>query len=143
VRDGIAVTDSVFIPRAELTERATRSGGPGGQHVNTSSTRIELVWNVDRTTALDDETRSRVRARLGGRVDADGNVRVVASDSRSQRRNRDEAQARLVALLRRALVVPRARRKTRPTAASVAERLDEKRRRSRLKAERRRHPRDD
>jgi ribosome-associated protein len=143
VADGIAVTDTVVIPRTELTAKATRSGGPGGQHVNTSSTRIELVWNIDRTSALDDDTRARVRARLGSRVDAEGNVRIVASESRSQRRNRDEAEARLAALVRRALAVPRARRATRPTAASVAQRLDEKRRRSRLKAERRRHPKDD
>ena len=121
-------------------ERATRSGGPGGQHVNTSSTRIEVVWNVGRTTALDDAQRARVRARLGGRVDAEGNVRVVASGSRSQRRNRDEAEARLASLIRRALVVPKPRRATRPTASSVAARLDDKRRRARLKAERRRRP---
>jgi ribosome-associated protein len=138
VRDAIAVTDDVHIPRAELTVRATRSGGPGGQHVNTSSTRIELVWNVDQTTALDDDARARVRARLGSRVDGEGNVRVVASDSRSQRRNRDEAEARFAGLIRRALAVPKPRRATRPTGASVARRLDEKRRRSRLKAERRR-----
>lgn len=140
MRDDLEVTTSVSIPRAELTERATRSGGPGGQHVNTSSTRIELVWNVERTVALDDAQRAHVRGRLGGRVDAEGNVRVVASDSRSQRRNRDEAEARLASLIRRALVVPKPRRATRPTAGSVAARLDEKRRRSRLKAERRRRP---
>jgi ribosome-associated protein len=93
---------------------------------------------VDRTAALDDAQRARVRERLGGRVDAEGNVRVVASDSRSQRRNREEAEARLATLIRRALAVPKPRRATRPTAASVAARLDEKRRRSRLKAERRR-----
>jgi ribosome-associated protein len=134
----------VHIPRTEVTARATRSGGPGGQHVNTSSTRIEVVWNVDRTTALDDRQRARVRERLGARVDSEGNVRVVASDSRSQRRNRDEAETRLAALIRRALAVPKPRRATRPSASSVAARLDEKRRRSRLKAERRRRPgRDD
>ena len=143
MRDDIEVTPTVRIPRTEVTARATRSGGPGGQHVNTSSTRIELVWNVDQTTALDEAQRARVRERLGGRVDSEGNVRVVASDSRSQRRNRDEAEARLVSLIRRALVVPRPRRATRPTASSVAARLDEKRRRSRLKAERRRKPRDE
>jgi ribosome-associated protein len=140
VRDALDVNDAVRIPRAELIVRATRSGGPGGQHVNTSSTRIEVVWNVDRTTALDDLTRARVRQRLGGRVDTEGNVRVVASDSRSQRRNREEAEARLAALLRRALAVPKPRRATRPTGASVAARLDDKRRRARLKAERRRRP---
>lgn len=143
MRDDLEVNDAVRIPRAELTVRATRSGGPGGQHVNTSSTRIEVVWNVDRTAAMDEAQRARVRQRLGARVDAEGNVRVVASDSRSQRRNRDEAEARLAALIRRALHVPKLRRATRPTASSVAARLDEKRRRARLKAERRRPRRDD
>ena len=143
MRDDLDVNGSVSIPRAELTVRATRSGGPGGQHVNTSSTRIEVVWNVDRTTALDDVQRARVRERLGARVDAEGNVRVVASDSRSQRRNREEAEHRLAALIRRALHVPKPRRTTRPTASSVAARLDDKRRRSRLKAERRRRPDND
>jgi ribosome-associated protein len=143
VPDDIAVTGGVSIPRAELTVRATRSGGPGGQHVNTSSTRIEVVWNIDQTTALDDAQRARVRQRLGARVDAEGNVRVVASDSRSQRRNREEAESRLAALIRRALHVPTPRRTTRPTASSVAARLDDKRRRSRLKAERRRRPDND
>jgi ribosome-associated protein len=126
-----------------LTVRATRSGGPGGQHVNTSSTRIEVVWNIDSSSALDDVQRARVRERLGARVDAAGNVRVVASDSRSQRRNREEAEARLAALIRRALAVPKQRRATRPTASSVPARLYEKRRRSRAKAERRRRPHDD
>ena len=143
MRDDLDVNGSVSIPRAELTVRATRSGGPGGQHVNTSSTRIEVVWNIDRTTALDDAQRARARERLGARVDAEGNVRVVASDSRSQRRNREEAEVRLAGLIRRALHVPKPRRKTRPTASSVATRLDDKRRRARLKAERRRPPRDD
>ncbi len=143
MRDDLNVNGSVSIPRAELTVRATRSGGPGGQHVNTSSTRIEVVWNIDRTTALDNVQRARVRERLGARVDAEGNVRVVASDSRSQRRNREEAETRLAALIRRALHVPKPRRATRPTASSVATRLNDKRRRSRLKAERRRRQRDD
>jgi ribosome-associated protein len=120
----LEVKPGVGIPRAELTVRATRSGGPGGQHVNTSSTRIEVVWNIDRTTALDDVQRARVRQRLGARVDGEGNVRVVASDSRSQRRNREEAEGRLAALIRRALHVPTPRRATRPTASSVATRLD-------------------
>ncbi len=136
--DDVVVTDAVRIRRAELTVRATRAGGPGGQHVNTSSTRIEIVWNVLRTTALDDQQRQRVRDRLGGRVDSSGDVRVVAADSRSQRRNREAAEERLATLVRQALAVRKSRRATRPTASSVAARLEDKRRRSRIKAERRR-----
>jgi len=141
VADDLVVRDGITIPRDELRTRATRAGGPGGQHVNTSSTRIEVVWNVDRTRALDAEQRALVRARLATRIDADGDLRVVAADSRSQRQNRDAADDRLAALVRRALVVPRRRRATRPTASSVRQRLDAKRRRADTK--RRRRPESD
>lgn len=126
----LPVNSSVSIPDGELVVRATRAGGPGGQHVNTSATRVEVTWNIDRTRALDGDTRARVRARLGKRVDADGDVRVVASNSRSQRQNREAAESRLAALIAHALVVPKRRRPTRPTAASKRARLDDKRRRS-------------
>ncbi|MHB1225070.1 MAG: peptide chain release factor-like protein, partial [Gemmatimonadaceae bacterium] len=86
--DGLVVSAALTIPRAELTMRATRAGGPGGQHVNTSSTRVEVRWNVITSAVLDDVQRERLLQRLAGRVDADGSVRVVASDSRSQRQNR-------------------------------------------------------
>ncbi len=135
--DGLLVREGIVIPRDELVIRATRAGGPGGQHVNTSSTRIEVVWNVARTRALDEEQRSLVLTRLAARVDADGDLRVVAADSRSQRQNRTAAESRLVALLSRALVVPKRRRPTRPTAASVRQRLDTKRRRADTKRQRR------
>jgi ribosome-associated protein len=135
--DGLLVRDGVVIPRDELVIRATRAGGPGGQHVNTSSTRIEVEWNVVRTRALDEEQRSLVLTRLATRVDADGDLRVVAADSRSQRQNRDAAESRLVALVSRALVIPKRRRPTRPTAASVRQRLDTKRRRADTKRQRR------
>ena len=118
--------------------RATRAGGPGGQHVNTSATRIEVVWNVDRTVALDPATRARVRARLGSRVDSDGDVRVVASQSRSQYQNRLAAEARLASLVARALVAPKRRKPTAPTAASKRRRLEAKRRLSERKRMRRR-----
>jgi ribosome-associated protein len=137
----LPIAPGISIPRSELVTRATRAGGPGGQHVNTSATRVEVVWNVDRTQAFDDETRARLRARLASRLDAEGNIRVVAADSRSQRQNRTAAEERLAALIARALVVPKRRRPTRPTAAAVRARLDAKRRRSETK--RRRHERDE
>jgi ribosome-associated protein len=133
----LIVNGRLRIPREELTVRATRAGGPGGQHVNTSSTRIEVVWNIDRSAALGDVDRARLRERLEHRLDADGNLRVVAADSRSQKRNRDLAEERLVELVRRALVVPKHRRPTRPTKASVEARLTDKRRRSSTKQDRR------
>ncbi|HWZ57377.1 MAG TPA: alternative ribosome rescue aminoacyl-tRNA hydrolase ArfB [Gemmatimonadaceae bacterium] len=143
-QDGaLIVNGRLHIPREELTIRASRAGGPGGQHVNTSSTRIEVVWNVDRSTALHDADRARLRERLATRIDAEGNLRVVAADSRSQRRNRDLAEARLAELVRHALVIPKHRRPTRPTKASVEARLTDKRRRSSTKHDRRRRPDDD
>jgi len=128
----------LLIPRAELEFRATRAGGPGGQHVNKSSTRIELTWNVETSRAPSDAQRARLRDKLGGRMDSAGSVRVVASDSRSQSQNREEAERRLAELIRRALVVPKSRRKTRPTRASVEDRLRSKRKASDKKRERRR-----
>ncbi len=119
----VPVNASLTIPGRELIVRATRSGGPGGQHVNTSATRVEIVWNLARTTALDPERRDHVMARLSGRVDGEGNLRVVAADSRSQRQNRDAAAARLASVVARALIVRARRRPTRPTAASKRQRI--------------------
>src|SRR4051812_26872017 len=113
--DELVVSGDLSIPRAELEVRATRAGGPGGQHVNKSSTRIELTWNIESSRVLTDEQRNRLRDKLGGRMDGSGSIRVVASESRSQARNREDAERRLAALLKRALVVPKARRKTRPS----------------------------
>lgn len=141
--DGALVVDAnLQIPRSELTFRASRAGGPGGQHVNTSSTRVELVWNVERSRAIDAEQRERLRGKLASRMDGDGNVRVVASANRSQLRNREEAEVRLATLVRRALVVPRQRKKTRPTRGSVESRLRAKKEHSRRKQERRFRPDD-
>jgi len=133
----LVVNDRLRIPRAELEFRATRAGGPGGQHVNTSSTRVELLWNVRGSAAPDEAQRAQLIERLGGRVDGQGNVRVVASDSRSQRQNRERAEERLAALLRDALVVRKKRRPTKPSRASKEERLAEKKRRGEKKRERR------
>jgi ribosome-associated protein len=135
--DAIRVTQTVVIPRSELVVRATRSGGPGGQHVNTSSTRIEITWDVMRTRALTDDERARVVSRLGARISDEGAVRVVASDSRSQRQNRERAEARLSDLIRRALAVPKARKRTRVPRGAVEARLEGKRRQREQKRQRR------
>jgi ribosome-associated protein len=136
VSDALEVTERVSIPREELSIRASRSGGAGGQHVNTSSTRIELLWNVAQTRALPDELRERVLERLRARTNADGFIRIVSSEHRSQLRNRGAAEERLVAMVRSALAVPRARRKTAPTRASKEARLESKKRRSEIKKRR-------
>ena len=135
--DGLRVNDSVVIPRDELAARASRAGGAGGQHVNTSSTRIELVWNVGATRALTDEQRERVLQKLSSRLDGERNVRVVASDRRSQRQNREAAESRLAELVRAALVVPKKRRPTKPSRAAKQARLDSKKRLSDKKRRRR------
>jgi ribosome-associated protein len=135
--DALVVNEQVAIPRSELAYRASRAGGPGGQHVNTSSTRIELLWNFARSRALDDAARARLAEKLAARLDADGNVRVVASDRRSQQQNRAAAEQRLAELVRRALVVPKPRKKTKPSRAAREKRLAEKRHRAERKQRRR------
>jgi len=133
----LAIGQGRGIPRAELSARASRSGGAGGQHVNTSSTRVELLWNPATSRAFNDEERARVIEKLAARLDAEGNIRIVASDTRSQRQNRDLAEQRLAELVRRSLLVPKKRRATKPTRASKERRLDEKKRESKKKNERR------
>ncbi len=106
--------------------RFSRSGGPGGQHVNTSATRVEVVFDVEASAALTNAEKGRIRRRLGGRLDAAGRLRVVAQDERSQARNRALATERLAALLREALAPPPPPR--RPTRAAEQRRLQGKRR---------------
>lgn len=133
----LVVDRSLSIPAFELTFRATRAGGPGGQHVNASSTRVEVLWNIERSGVLSEPQRALLREKLRARLDARGNLRVVASAHRSQTRNRADAEERLAALVRRALMVPKTRKKTRPGRAAVQSRLDSKRIKSEKKRQRR------
>src|SRR5688500_1457119 len=110
----LELSGSQGIPRTELVYRASKSGGAGGQHVNTSSTRIELLWNVLQTSALDEAQRGRVAEKLASRLDGEGWLRVVSSARRSQGQNREAAEERLIALVRGALVVRKKRKPTRP-----------------------------
>jgi ribosome-associated protein len=126
----------VAIPDAELTWRFSRSSGPGGQHVNTTDTRVELTWSLETTQVLTETQRDRARTALRNRL-VDGCVTVVASQYRSQLRNRDDARVRLEQLVARAIVPPRTRRATKPSRASQARRLDAKTRRGDLKRQRR------
>ena len=125
------VTRSVVVPLAEIEFRFSRSSGPGGQHANTTETRVEAVFDVERSTALSDAQKRRVVRRVGPVV------RAVAQDERSQWRNRELAVERVVAALRDALRVERRRLPTKPSAASRERRLDEKRRHSEKKRLRR------
>ena len=119
------------IPLREVVVRASRSSGPGGQHANVTASRIEAVFDVAASNALNDEQKRRVIARLGPRVVA------VAQDARSQARNRELALQRLARRLTAALAVARPRRTTRPTHSSVTRRLDSKRHRAERKRGRR------
>ena len=126
------------IPDAELTERFSRSSGPGGQSVNTTDSRVELSWDVAASPTLTDEQRIRVLDGLGTRI-AEGVLTLVASEQRSQLQNRNAARARLANLVGDALAPPPpARRATKPSRRARARRVEAKRRRGDLKVHRRR-----
>ncbi|HEU0298811.1 MAG TPA: alternative ribosome rescue aminoacyl-tRNA hydrolase ArfB [Longimicrobium sp.] len=129
----LQINDSLWIPRAELTYRATRSGGPGGQHVNTSSSRVELAWDVGASPSLTDEQRALIRTKLANRINSEGVLLLTGSESRSQHQNREAVTARFVELLAQALVVPKKRKKTKPSRAAKEARLQEKKQRSATK----------
>jgi len=133
----LGVNESLSIPRGELDVRVSRSSGAGGQHVNKTSSRVEIFWNVLASPTLSEEQRARLRQRLASRITGEGNIRVVASDTRSQTRNRELAEERLAELVQHALVVPKKRRPTKPTKASREARLESKKRHSSKKADRR------
>jgi ribosome-associated protein len=130
-RDSIRVTRSVLLPLSEIELRFSRSSGPGGQHANTSETRVEAIFDVDASTALSAAQKRRV-SRKAGPV-----LRAVAQDERSQSRNRELATNRLVEALRAALRVERRRVATKPTAKARERRLEQKRRRGEIKRLRR------
>ena len=134
--NALIVNESVTIPRTELDVRVSRSSGAGGQHVNKTSSRVEIFWNISSSRAVSDAERARLLSKLGSKLTTEGSIRVVASDMRSQSRNRELAEERLAELVRRALVIPRKRRPTKPTKASREARLDEKKRRSSKKRDR-------
>ena len=117
--------------------RATRSSGAGGQHVNKTASRVELVWNVRTSQVLSDAQRVRLLSRLANKLTGEGELRLVASDTRSQYQNRELAETRLAETVRRALAVPKARKLTAPTRASKLARLESKRREGNKKRNRR------
>jgi ribosome-associated protein len=127
----LRITDELTIPLAEVTVRASRSSGPGGQHANVTASRVEASFDVLGSSTLSEAQRERLLARIGPRVVA------ISQDARSQTRNRDLALTRLEERLAKALARPRRRRPTRPTAASRERRLQSKRRATERKRERR------
>ena len=133
----IEVGRGVRIPAGELRQLASRSSGPGGQHVNKSATRVTLRWNVRCSEALEDLQRARLLERLASRLTRDGDLVVHAEASRSRARNLEAARDRLAELVADALEVPRSRRPTRPTMASRSRHREAKQQRSGLKRSRR------
>lgn len=136
-QNAIRITGQLAIPLTELEFRFSRSGGPGGQRVNRRETRVELLFDIQHSPSLNDTQRSHLLQRLASHIDSEGVLRIVAATHRSQLRNREEALQRFVQLLRRALHLPRRRLPTKPSAQSIQQRLEHKRRRSQIKAQRR------
>ena len=132
----LPINDSLAIPDSELDVRASRSSGAGGQHVNKTSSRIELFWNVETSSVLSDDQRSLLKERLASRLSSDGSIRVVASETRSQYRNRERAETRLAELIRAALKPRKKRKQTRRPRAADEARLASKKLHSKKKRER-------
>ena len=127
----------IEIPPDELRVSFARSGGPGGQNVNKVESKVVLRFSVAKSAQLRQDDRERIRARLGSRLTAGGELVIHASSHRQRARNLEDARERLAAALRAALAPRKARRKTRPTRASVERRIEQKRRRSDTKRSRR------
>lgn len=132
----LRITNTLTIPLSELRFRFARSSGPGGQHVNRSATRVELLFDVAGSPSLTEAQRERALKALAPYIDSDGVLHLISQTFRSQFRNRKEAVERFQTLMRRAMKVPKRRRPTRPSRAARERRLASKRRRSEIKRQR-------
>jgi ribosome-associated protein len=129
----VQISAELMVPLAELGFRASRASGPGGQHVNKTSSRVELVWSVRHSPSLGEAQRERLLRRLANRINAAGELVLAEQGSRSQHRNREVVIERFRALLAEALVVPKVRRKSKPSRGAREQRLGEKKRRATIK----------
>jgi len=134
----IRVTAAIALDDSEVEEQFVRASGPGGQHVNKVSSAVELRFDVARSS-LPDEVKARLIEQAGGRIGADGVLRIDSREHRSQTKNREAARARLVALIQHAARRPKTRRPTKPGRAAKERRLADKKRRGDVKAARRRN----
>jgi ribosome-associated protein len=139
----IPVTDTIAIEEDELSEKFVRASGPGGQHVNTSSSAVELRFDALGSPSLPEDVKHRLVRIAGQRMNQDGVIVIFAQSHRSQEMNRQDARARLIELIELATHRPKPRKKTRPTYASKLKRLEGKSKRSGVKAMRGRPTRDD
>jgi ribosome-associated protein len=135
--EGIEVTESVRIPEAAIEVRSVRASGPGGQNVNKVSSKIELAIDLARIEGLSEDAAERLRKLCENRLDAEGRLRITAQESRDRSRNLETAREKAADLVRKALVVPKERRATRPSRAAKEGRLQVKKRDSRIKVHRR------
>lgn len=131
--DDLFINDDVTIPSHELAIEASRAGGPGGQHVNKTSTRITVRWNLLRTTALSDQQKERVVQKLQNQITSDGDLVIHRSTSRSQQQNKQDALKGLALLIRKALLIPKKRIPTRVSKSAQESRLHAKTERGAIK----------
>lgn len=132
--DAVEIGPGMVIPSDELEESVSRSSGPGGQHVNKTSTRVTLRWSIADSKVLTDPTRDKLLERLRARLTSDGTLIVNVDESRSQLMNRETARERLADIVRSALVEPKRRKPSKPSRNAKAKRVDTKKQRGKTKA---------
>lgn len=140
---GIYLKEGYHIPASELLFRTSRSGGPGGQHVNKVETRVELIFDLAHSATFSECEKAMLSERLSQRIDADGTIRIVSAEHRSQYRNRQETVERLVFMLQHAMIPRKVRKATRIPRSVNENRLKNKLRQSTIKQLRRGKPSDD